>query len=114
MQNDLVSKSEVIEEMWNIFNSYANDSSKFDAYETEAIGMAFKTLQSAIESKPVAYDVEKVVEQLEKEKHKITKSKYCKEKNEKFNRGLFGCIGIDCFVCCAEHLIEIVRTGGEE
>ena len=63
--SDLISRQATIEEIWNVFNNYANDNSKFDEYETEAINMAFKVLQNRIEEQPTAYDKEKVVEQLE-------------------------------------------------
>ena len=64
--SDLISRQATIEEIWNVFNNYANDNSKFDEYETEAINMAFKVLQNRIEEQPTAYDKEKVVEELEK------------------------------------------------
>lgn len=64
MQNDLISRSRAIENIWDVFNSYANDSQRFDEYETEAINNAFKVLQKCIENQPTAYDVEKVIEQL--------------------------------------------------
>lgn len=63
--NDLISRSVAIEEIWNVFNSYANDNSKFDEYETEAINKAFKVLQNRIEEQPTAFDIEKVVAELE-------------------------------------------------
>ena len=63
--SDLISRSEVIEEIWHVFNHYANDGSKFDEYETEAINMAFKVLQNRIEEQPTAYDISKVVTELE-------------------------------------------------
>ena len=63
--SDLISRSRVIENIWDVFNSYANDSLRFDEYETEAINRAFTVLQKAIEGQPTAYNLDKVVEELE-------------------------------------------------
>ena len=73
MQGDLISRSRVIENIWDVFNSYANDSQRFDEYETKAINNAFKVLQKQIENQPTAYDVEKVVEELEEENQRLKK-----------------------------------------
>lgn len=62
MQGDLISRSRVIENIWDVFNSYANDSQRFDEYETKAINNAFKVLQKQIENQPTVYDLEKVVQ----------------------------------------------------
>ena len=70
--SDLISRSCAIENIWDVFNSYANDSQRFDEYETEAINNAFKVLQKTIESQPTAYDVSKVVAELEEEKETHT------------------------------------------
>lgn len=66
MQGDLISRKRVIETIWDVFNSYANDSQRFDEYETEAINNAFTVLQKCIENQPTAYSVEKVVEEMNK------------------------------------------------
>lgn len=63
--SDLISRSATVEEIWNVFNSYVNDDSRFDEFETRAINKAFKVLQNRIKKLPTAYDVEKVVEELE-------------------------------------------------
>ena len=63
---DFISRSVAIEEIWNVFNSYVNDDSRFDEFETEAINRAFKVLQNRIEKQPKAYSVENVVAELEK------------------------------------------------
>jgi hypothetical protein len=65
---DLISRSRVIENIWDVFNSYANDSQRFDEYETEAINNAFTVLQKCVENQQTAYSVEVVVSKLEKEK----------------------------------------------
>lgn len=54
-----------------------------------------------------AYDVDKVVEELEKAKHEIASEDYCRSINDKEK-----CDGRNCFECCAEYLIEIVKQGG--
>ena len=51
-----------------------------------------------------AYDVDKVVEELEKAKHEIASEDYCRSINDKEK-----CDGRNCFKCCAEYLIEIVK-----
>lgn len=66
MQGDLISRKRVIETIWDVFNSYANDSQRFDEYETEAINNAFTVLQKCIENQPTAYSVEDVIEQTHK------------------------------------------------
>lgn len=63
---DFISRSVAIEEIWNVFNSYVNDDSRFDEFETEAINRAFKVLQNRIEKQPTAYSVENVVAELGK------------------------------------------------
>ena len=63
-----------------------------------------------VDAQPTAYDVEKVVAELEAEKEKIAKEDYCRTKHYVEN----DCEHKDCFKCCAEHLIDIVRKGGVE
>ena len=72
--SDLISRSRAIENIWDVFNSYANDSLRFDEYETEAINNAFKVLQKVIEGQQTAYDVEKVVKKLKQDTPYITKN----------------------------------------
>lgn len=60
-----------------------------------------------LEIEPIAYDVDKVVEQLEKAKDEIANEDYCRGINDKGK-----CYGRNCFKCCAEYLIEIVKAGG--
>lgn len=54
-----------------------------------------------------AYDVDKVVEELEKAKDEVANKDYCRSINDKEK-----CNGRDCFKCCADYLIEIVKQGG--
>ena len=72
--SDLISRSRAIENIWDVFNSYANDSQRFDEYETEAINNAFTVLQKTIENQPTAYDLDKVVAELEEMKEKSLSS----------------------------------------
>jgi hypothetical protein len=71
MQGDLISRKRVIETIWEVFNSYANDSQRFDEYETEAINNAFTVLQKEVENMNCAYDVENVVVELEEKSDDI-------------------------------------------
>lgn len=110
MQGDLISRSRVIENIWDVFNSYANDSQRFDEYETKAINNAFKVLQKQIENQPTAYDVEKVVAEL--------KDKAEEHRNIAFDMEAKGFSGIadkqyaKQLACI--NAIEIVRNGGKE
>ena len=70
--SDLISRSVAIDEIWNVFNSYVNDDSRFDEFETEAINKAFKVLQNRIEKQPTAYNVDAVVAELEKATKYVT------------------------------------------
>ena len=60
-----------------------------------------------VEEQPTTYSVNKVVEELEKAKHEIASVDYCRSINDKEK-----CDGRNCFECCAEYLIEIVKQGG--
>lgn len=51
-------------------------------------------------------DADKVVEQLEAAKSEIASEGYCRAI---YNKGL--CENRNCFECCAEYLIEIVKAG---
>lgn len=61
-----------------------------------------------VDAQPTAYDVEKVVAELEDAKEKIAKEDYCRTKHYIEN----DCEHKDCFKCCAEYLIDIVKRGG--
>lgn len=63
-----------------------------------------RIFQQVINSQPTAYSVDKVVEELEKAKHEIASEDYCRSINDKGK-----CDGRNCFECCAEYLIEIVK-----
>ena len=99
--DDLISRSVAIEEIWNVFNSYVNDNSKFDEYETEAINMAFIVLQNRIKEQPTAYDVEKVVAELESAENYY----YDDTLDAEYNLVMFKSIRQDV-------AIDIVRKGG--
>ena len=60
-----------------------------------------------LNNQPTAYSVDKVVEELEKAKHEIASEDYCRSIIDKEK-----CDGRNCFECCAEYLIEIVKQGG--
>lgn len=61
---------------------------------------------SEIEEAATAYDIDKIVERLEAAKSEIPSEGYCRPI---YNKGL--CKSRNCFECCAEHLIEIVKAG---
>lgn len=94
MSNDLISRSALISHIESERRQYGED------YDIEQI-------LGDIEDAPNAYDWDKVVEQLEEAKEKIASEDYCRNINEKES-----CLHKDCYKCCAEHLIEIVKGGG--
>ena len=75
--------------------------------ETELDNVIAIILKGTLINEPTAYSVNKVVEELEKAKHEIASEDYCRSINEKEK-----CDGRNCFECCAEYLIEIVKQGG--
>lgn len=48
-EDKLISKNDVVQEIWNVFNTNVIDSTRFDESETEAINRAFNLLQVNIE-----------------------------------------------------------------
>lgn len=54
-----------------------------------------------------AYDRENVLEQLEKSRGYIATTQYCNDMN-----GDSTCDGRNCFKCCFDYLIGIVKRGG--
>lgn len=78
-----------------------------DATEKIEVKDAFISMMIELEEQPIAYDVDKVVEQL-KEVEKIMKSPVTKD--------CFGkeCRASDCTVCLISKAIEIVKGGGVE
>lgn len=93
MSDDLIRRSEVIKVLEDCYL----DKELFE-----------KDVFDGINALPIAFDKEAVVEKLEEEKEKIANEEYCKGKNFYKN----DCAGKNCFVCCAEHLIDIVKAGG--
>ena len=78
-------------------------------YEIVVDGWQYDTCNKSIDIDdiPTAYDINKVVEELNKAKDEIANENYCRSTNEKEK-----CDGRNCFKCCAEYLIEIVKRGG--
>lgn len=105
--SDLISRTRAIENIWDVFNSYANDSLRFDEYETEAINNAFKVLQKVIEGQPIAYDEEKVVEEMKKMRNEDNQG--CK-RVQGWKCHLYS----DCGLCIMDRAIDTVRKGGAE
>lgn len=101
MSNDLINRQNAIENIWLIFNNTYSDASRFEA---EEMGLARKVLvdvQRMIESQPTAYDVDKVVEQLEE---RIKNFKSLNSDDEI----------VDVAVKEIQRDIEIVKSGGIE
>lgn len=73
-------------------------------------GAPYYEVIQLLDKEPTAYDVEKVVAELEEAKEKIAREDYCRTKHYIEN----DCEHKDCFKCCAEYLIDIVRKGGVE
>ena len=69
--------------------------------QIETWGGCVEALHDYIQIMPTAYSVDKVVGELEK----IRAKKTCNKEK---------CDGRNCFKCCAEYLIEIVKQGGKE
>lgn len=79
---------------------------------------SYESIRKMIDVQPTAYDVEKVVNELEKHKADFKKdvnscdkrdiAEHCRKVREK--RG--NCIGLDCFECVFDMAIEIVKGGG--
>ena len=93
--SDLISRSKVI----SVLEQLKEHSLSGKMYISNAIYL--------LENQPTAYDINKVVEELEKAKHEIPSEDYCMSINDKEK-----CDGRNCFKCCAEYLIEIVKQGG--
>ena len=90
------------------------DADRFLEYMTDKCDMSAELdpiilgiFRGALKEQPTAYSVDKVVEELEKAKHEIASEDYCRSINDKEK-----CDGRNCFECCAEYLIEIVKRGG--
>lgn len=73
-------------------------------------GAPYEGVIQLLDKEATAYDVEKVMAELEEAKEKITKEDYCRTKHYIEN----DCEHKDCFKCCAEYLIDIVKRGGVE
>lgn len=90
--NDLISKEKVIEILEKTGLITNNDFSKWIVDEINGI--------------PTAYNLNKVVERLEREREVIATTKYCAKHRD-------NCDGKSCFECTSNYLIEIAKAGGE-
>lgn len=76
---------------------------------TEEENIMCATVRRMVKEQQTAFDVEKVLEQLEKSRGYISSQQYCDD--------MYGdstCDGIDCFECCLDYLIDIVKRGGRD
>ena len=64
-------------------------------------------VRDLLNDQPTAFDVEKVLEQLEKSRGYIATTQYCNDMN-----GYSTCGVRSCFRCCLDYLIGIVKRGG--
>ncbi len=65
-------------------------------------------IMSIINKQQTAYSVKNVVAELEEAKEKVANEDYCRTKHYVEN----DCEHKDCFKCCSEYLIDIVKRGG--
>lgn len=86
-------------------------ASCIDIKDADNIASFCDEIYSAIPNldKIVKDDIDEIVERLEAAKSEIASETYCKAV---YNKGL--CENRNCFECCAEYLIEIVKAGGKE
>lgn len=92
MINDLIKRMDAIENIWSLFNNTYNDATRFDAEETELAKRILSDVQTVLEKQPTAYNVDKVVEQME------TNSMYTHESIEPY--------------IVLDDAIEIIKSGG--
>lgn len=98
----LIDADKLIKDIVNLLQPARPDETEM--YKVDDI---FWSLEKLIKEQPTAYDVDKVVEQLEGEKEIVNGHKF-------INKNCFGCEGcIDCKMEDAYRIaIEIVRKGG--
>ena len=94
--SDLISRRGTIRTMWDRFNSEYNDASKYDVEETKLARKIISDMQRIVEAEPAAYDVEAVVEQLDKASYKAD------------------CLGATVKYLNFDDTVHIVRAGGKE
>lgn len=98
MSNDLINRKEVLNV---IDNMYQNEKDLIRSVWVR------DSIRESIKEIPTVYDVDKVVERLEIAKSEIASETYCKAIDVEL------CVSRNCFECCAEYLIEIVKAGGK-
>ena len=102
--SDLISRNELIKRFLVSKDGHRIPERDCDNFE---VTISVKDVKTIIHEQPTAYDIDKVVEELNKAKDEIANENYCRSINEKEK-----CEGRHCFKCCAEYLIEIVKRGG--
>ncbi len=83
------------------------ETGSYSKGRNEGLNIAKSIINDEIQT-PIAYDVDKVVEELEKSKEVIATTRYCRKY---VNNG--SCDEKDCFKCIADYLIDIVKAGGK-
>ncbi len=73
---------------------------------TEEENTMCATVRRMVKEQPTAYDMENVLEQLEKSRGYIATTQYCNDMNRDTT-----CDGRNCFDCCLDYLTEIVKRG---
>lgn len=67
------------------------------------------TVLALLDKYPTAFDVDKTIEKMEKAKTKVATCFYCMAKSYEEP-----CIGKNCYACCIDFLIEIVKRSVKE
>lgn len=98
--SDLISREKIHDYIKGQINPYGKP------FEGTAYELGLKIMRY-IDAMDSAYDIDKVVEELEKAKVILANEYYCKTIHDKKD-----CENSNCFECCADYLIEIVKQGG--
>lgn len=101
MSDDLISRSSTIESIWVLFNNTYNNARVFEPEETKLANRILSDVQKAIENAPVAYDVERVVDQTKEKDTLVCCSVKCNDNCGDCEHG-----------CLMNGILKIVKAGG--
>ena len=93
--SDLISRSEAVQRLIK------------ETVDSKNNLIHINTVKRLLQDVDTAYDIDKTVEKLNKAKVILANEYYCKTIHEKKD-----CENSNCFECCADYLIEIVKQGG--
>lgn len=74
MNDDLISRKAVIENIWSLFNNTYNNSLRFETEETKLAKSILSDVQTEIENQPTIYDVDNVVKKLKENEEDVIKA----------------------------------------